>query len=83
MTAGRMYCFAYIQGNCSDVDEASPAITGSRGCNDSANVEMAKEHGGAADAIERGLHRRYATFEKFESELSGNHFVTNLHAFQG
>jgi hypothetical protein len=25
----KVRCFAYIQGNCSDVDEASHAITGS------------------------------------------------------
>src|SRR3569833_221940 len=54
---------ADVRRNCTNVDEASHAIIGSRCCDGGTAIRVADEKDRAADAIERALHHSDVLFE--------------------
>jgi hypothetical protein len=70
-----LYGLARIGGDRCDIDEARHTLIDSRGRDGGSAIGMTDEEDGAADAVERALHRRHVLFERVQAILNRDHLV--------
>ena len=65
----------FVGGECSDVDQPSDAIIGSRGCNDGSPVRVADQYGRAADPPQPAPDGGDIALERVQAVLDRYHLV--------